>query len=392
MAKDFTKYKVKDIDGTFGKSKLVLAILKHYCSLMNPSFEDLKKDFPDELQGKGVFTTIEEANKIAKTKARHYVNDPIKIKNATIAVSTQWGTQIGDFISKAEEVGYSISTVEGGESTNVEESTDNTSDDTTYDLLKLAEKLNDKSRISDIISRAENVAEDFNDFYAIAKFQKNSGDTDGALKNLENASKCISGKDREMQLIEAIEDFGKKGELLLERTLDLIEKSRPKLDIPDNMFKSYDLKWGRYINLILDNGPSCDADNFKISLDMKDRKILGNSYQVKNDMGYHDYLKKWFDSWEVGIYDEYHSRKSYDGVIEISAHSNFDSIPISGHYMTEYENCLWDITCHSGCIDSDNTEEGQLTDFCTEEDILNSLGNEKVLYELFVFLKNNVEN
>lgn len=112
MAKDFTKYKVKDIDGTFGKSKLVLAILKHYCSLMNPSFEDLKKDFPDELQGKGVFTTIEEANKIAKTKARHYVNDPIKIKNATISVSNQWGTQIDNFISKAKEIGYEISTTE----------------------------------------------------------------------------------------------------------------------------------------------------------------------------------------------------------------------------------------------------------------------------------------
>lgn len=116
MAKDFTKYKVKDIDGTFGKSKLVLAILKHYCSLMNPSFEDLKKDFPDELQGKGVFTTIEEANKIAKTKARHYVNDPIKIKDATISVSNQWGTQIDNFISKAKEIGYDISNIEGDES------------------------------------------------------------------------------------------------------------------------------------------------------------------------------------------------------------------------------------------------------------------------------------
>jgi len=79
---------------------------------MNPSFEDLKKDFPDELQGKGVFTTIEEANKIAKTKARHYVNDPIKIKDATISVSNQWGTQIDNFISKAKEISYEISTTE----------------------------------------------------------------------------------------------------------------------------------------------------------------------------------------------------------------------------------------------------------------------------------------
>ena len=129
MAKDYTKYQVDGIDGNFGKGKLVLAIVQNYCSKNECTFNELKQVFPDKSQGgiTGVFSHIEEAKEIAKKRARHYVKDPIAIKDATIAVSTQWGTQIGDFISKAEEVGYSISTVEGGANTNVEESTEKTS-------------------------------------------------------------------------------------------------------------------------------------------------------------------------------------------------------------------------------------------------------------------------
>tara|TARA_B110001452_G_scaffold116290_1_gene96439 strand:- start:1410 stop:2249 length:840 start_codon:yes stop_codon:yes gene_type:complete len=129
MAKDYTKYQVDGIDGNFGKGKLVLAVVQNYCSKNECTFNELKQVFPDKSQGgiTGVFSHIEEAKEIAKKRARHYVKDPIAIKDATIAVSTQWGTQIGDFISKAEEVGYSISTVEGGANTNVEESTEKTS-------------------------------------------------------------------------------------------------------------------------------------------------------------------------------------------------------------------------------------------------------------------------
>lgn len=129
MAKDYTKYQVDGIDGIFGKGKLVLAVVQNYCSKNECTFNELKQVFPDESQGgiTGVFGHIEEAKEIAKKRTRHYVKDPIALKDAIIAVSTQWGTQIGDFISKAEEVGYSISTVEGGANTNVEESTENTS-------------------------------------------------------------------------------------------------------------------------------------------------------------------------------------------------------------------------------------------------------------------------
>lgn len=110
MGRDYTKYQVVGMDGIFGKGKLVLAVVQDYCSKNECTFDELKQVFPDDLQGgiTGVFGYFQEAKEIAKKRARHYVKHPITIKDATIAVSTQWGTQIGDFILKAVEIGYVI--------------------------------------------------------------------------------------------------------------------------------------------------------------------------------------------------------------------------------------------------------------------------------------------
>ena len=115
MARDYTKYKVEGIEGIFGKGKLVLAVVKDYCSKNKCTYDELKSIFPDEVQNgnTGVFGDLESAQKIAKKRPRHYVNDPIEIDGSTIAVSNQWGDNLPLFLKKASELGYEIS--EAGE-------------------------------------------------------------------------------------------------------------------------------------------------------------------------------------------------------------------------------------------------------------------------------------
>jgi hypothetical protein len=110
MAKDYTKYEVKGMEAVFTKGKLVLAIVSDYCSKNECTFEELKQVFPDKIQGSsGIFDTLENAKKIAKKRARHFVNNAIKIKDGSIAVSNQWGGNISDFIAVAEKLGYDVS-------------------------------------------------------------------------------------------------------------------------------------------------------------------------------------------------------------------------------------------------------------------------------------------
>ncbi len=135
MARDYTKYQVDGIDGVFGKGKLVLTIVQDYCSKNECTFDELKEVFPDEAQGgsTGVFGTLEEAEEIAKKRARHYVKAPITLKDATIAVSNQWGDNLPLFIEKAEAVGYKISTENSANSGEPESEKESNSDKSNKD-------------------------------------------------------------------------------------------------------------------------------------------------------------------------------------------------------------------------------------------------------------------
>lgn len=127
MARDYTKYKVDGIDGVFGKGKLVLAVVTDYCSKNECTFDELKTVFPDEAQAgnTGVFGTLGEAKEIAKKRARHYIKNPIKLKDTQIAVSNQWGDNLPLFIETAKGLGYDISVA--GEISN--DATDNKSNE-----------------------------------------------------------------------------------------------------------------------------------------------------------------------------------------------------------------------------------------------------------------------
>lgn len=115
VGKDYTKYLFNVT--VYTKNRLVLAIVRSYVE-SNPeiSYAELKKVFPDELQGRGsygVFNSLNDAEKIFADSGykRHFIqpDEVIKLKDETIAVCNQWGVRnIDNFINKAKNLGFKI--------------------------------------------------------------------------------------------------------------------------------------------------------------------------------------------------------------------------------------------------------------------------------------------
>jgi hypothetical protein len=106
--RDYTKYLFKG--RKFGKNRLVLAIIKDYVE-QRPSltYSALHAVFPDSLQGKETFTTIEIAT--SKKDIRNFMKaeELITLADATIAVSTEWGlSNIDRFLTHCKTMNIEI--------------------------------------------------------------------------------------------------------------------------------------------------------------------------------------------------------------------------------------------------------------------------------------------
>jgi hypothetical protein len=106
MAKNYSKYTVEGVGENLNKRKLVFEIVKDYAAKKNPSFEDLQKVFPDEIQGSLGFVRKESEVKDFK---RFNMREPLTIENKiNVVVSNQWGENIANFLAVAENLGYKI--------------------------------------------------------------------------------------------------------------------------------------------------------------------------------------------------------------------------------------------------------------------------------------------
>lgn len=107
MSKNYTKYTVEGLGENLNKRRLVFEIVKDYAAKNNPSFEELQKTFPDEIQGSLGFIRKHSEVKDAK---RFNMDEPLTIKNGiNVVVSNQWGKNITNFLAIAENLGYKIS-------------------------------------------------------------------------------------------------------------------------------------------------------------------------------------------------------------------------------------------------------------------------------------------
>ena len=115
--KDFSKYVFEGY--TYGKSRLVLAVIKKYVEDHHPAtFDELEKAFPSSIQGSlGVVRRIEDVSDKYKGIGgvkRYFVGDVICLASGEeVIVCTQFGaTNTNDFVNHAvNELGYSIEKV-----------------------------------------------------------------------------------------------------------------------------------------------------------------------------------------------------------------------------------------------------------------------------------------
>ena len=106
--RDYSKYMFEG--KTYGKGKLVLAVVQKYVAYNSPmTFADLQKAFPDNLQGsKGVVRLFDAASPEDRGEngaiIRYYVNNDevINLNGVKVLVSDQWGAgNIEKFIENA---------------------------------------------------------------------------------------------------------------------------------------------------------------------------------------------------------------------------------------------------------------------------------------------------
>lgn len=110
---DYSRYCFQN--NTYGKSQLVLAVVKAYAKdHPSISYSILKSVFTDKLQGStGVVATPAEARaKRSDPEKRYHTKNPIYLLDGPVWVCTQWGkSNIGDFIDRAKSLGYKIDKV-----------------------------------------------------------------------------------------------------------------------------------------------------------------------------------------------------------------------------------------------------------------------------------------
>lgn len=114
-SKDTTKYLFNGVP--YGKGRLVLAVIKEYVRL-NPEMTalELTSSFSPKIQGSlGVVRTLEDARDLSSDYERRFFtreNELIHTATEDCVVCSQWGKfNINNFIRRAEELGFTITTI-----------------------------------------------------------------------------------------------------------------------------------------------------------------------------------------------------------------------------------------------------------------------------------------
>ena len=268
---------------------------------------------------------------------------------------------IGEKLKEREENERLLTVAKKAEA-KIEDSADHVS------LANLISKA-DKDWAMNLYLKAEEMAEDFRDFNNLGDALADEdylGDKEAALRVQGKAFPLVDGKWDKQNFIRSLEGLGNIGAELLGDFMDIEDKSVPKMKMPESLFASYHLPWGRFVSLRLDNAPDCDTMSFRILLDMKEQKIVGKPNEDDN-------LRRWFDVREVAIYHDFVSRQSYDGCFYIS-----------GGYSKHTED--WQISCHTGF---EELLEGELPKDASGDELYNAVGKEGEVYQLCSYLLEN---
>lgn len=153
MAKDYTKFSVSQLGNKLTKSGLVKVIVQDYINKNNSTFKEIINIFSDDLQGStvGVIKKKLDIDTEKKFKGRYFELEPVYLSDGEIIlISNQWGIDnISKFISKAEQLGYSIEQFKTVD-TNEENSSIDLRKIDIFDFVKLLNNLNDTGGLEEL--------------------------------------------------------------------------------------------------------------------------------------------------------------------------------------------------------------------------------------------------
>ena len=168
------------------------------------------------------------------------------------------------------------------------------------------------------------------------------------------------------------------------------------------MFKDYNLKCGRFLYIILEYKEKAKKYNYSISLDMEKRVVLGRRFDMHFRMGHFpdNHYVRWHDNQECPTRVSNamnNTTQNFTGLITIKCSDSFENFikNDADYHDEEYKKIyggsedfipsfpnsklLWEVSCNNGKI---KKPSASFSDFCSEEEVLNTVGSGKNIYDL----------
>lgn len=108
--RDHSRLKFNGVN--YGKGRFVQAVVEQYVKdNPNVTLEQLKLAFPDDLHHRGIIAPLPTAKRRSAKYTRFFVEAPIKIKDAIIAVCNDFGiNNMSKFLKNTRVLGYKYRT------------------------------------------------------------------------------------------------------------------------------------------------------------------------------------------------------------------------------------------------------------------------------------------
>lgn len=345
--------------------------------------EDAAKDF-SELET--VFEKLKERNeterflaviKKAEDKAEA-TREYTQLAEEVIEIDKYWALKLFQKAEKAAKDYDDLTTVAGAVfdfdkdwSTKIYKNAEALAEDS-FNHRDLAETvyLIDKDWSASLMAKSEAKAEEFNDFINLGDTFGNSdlfNDKAKAKAMFEKAFPLIDNKWSKRNLLDSAKEILGNSDVFTQKMVEFIENDIPKMKLPKQYFPDYKLEWGKYITFTLANGPACHKiDYFNIKLNMEINEVIGHP-------DCDNVLSRWFNSWEVAIYDAYAEDRSYNGQVQISGENG------------RGDSMYWNINGYD--YGFEELTDGELPEGVSGDDIWNTIGGGKAIYELYYHIK-----
>jgi len=291
---------------------------------------------------------------------------------------------------------------------------ENSEECTIYNFLEFTNTISDVDEVKKLLDFAVKIT-NVVDLLDFADYYQEKGDVDSALAVLElainksqkryatQAYDYLHELDlNEINFLQKLDSYGNKSEKVKTKLLNYLDILTPKIKIPENLLKDYNLKNGRFLYIILAYKPKAKKYNYSITLDMEKREVLGRRFDTHFKMGHwpDNHFIRWHDNEECpsrvrNAMDN--NAQSFNGLITIKCSDNFENFIKNDDdyheleyaktyggaedFTPRYPNSkfIWEVNCKNGKIKNPSPS---FSNYCSEEEILSTVGDGKNIYEL----------